>query len=759
MTPLPQRSPGWQTAAVACLLLAHYAIALTATLDASATFDEVLHIASGLSYWKFDDYRLQPENGNLPQRWCALPLLVMGYSFPENEAAWRRSDSFGLGRELLYESGNDPAVILGAARAMAAVWSTALCLVVYLWSRSLFGEAGGLVSLGLAAFWPALVAHGPLATSDACGTLFFTLGAWSLWTLVNRVTVGSIAAASIAVGLAAIAKHSCVLLAPLAAIFVIIQAASRRPLPLAVAEISTTFADRGRKVAVMAASLAGPLLAAVFAIWFSCGFRYRAFEPGSTPAGFFWFPTLAECVGHAGGVGAVCERVAAWRLLPESWLWGLSYVAARSGHREAFAIGDHSMFGWWWFFPLCLAIKNTLPSLALAGFGVARAVALVIERIARRLTLDGEAWNVLPLLVWLGLLWPTFLTSHLNIGERHLIPAYPPLMILAGGCWRAATVPWRRLLICGLVVLHAADVVSRYPASLAYFNQLVPRGEAHQWLVDSSLDWGQDLRRLGRWLEQHTTSADRIYVNYSGAAPVSSELGAVEHLGYPRGWGVKQVLEPGVYCVSATALEGVSDRPRGRWCRLFEDHYRRASQWLDAGGKEADADAAKQLLRACTADRDDLGVGDIGQPPSLPDLAMAAFNILQAARLEAFLRQRKPDASIGGSILVYRLDAAAIEEVIHGPPAELDDLCWFEREGYGTPDELLRQGRQHLAAGRAAAARAVFASATRFYSGDPRLWDGLSAACQLLGDDTAATAAEHRRDRLRARLEAAEATR
>jgi hypothetical protein len=759
MTASGHPSPWLQGIAVAGLLIAHSALAFTATLDASATFDEVLHIASGLSYWTTDDYRLQPENGNLPQRWCAVPLVALGYRLPEDEVAWRQSDSFRLGRSLLYESGHDPAVILAAARGMATIWSAALCLVVYLWARSLFGHGGGLVSLGLAAFWPALVAHGPLATSDACGSLFFTLGAWLLWNLVNRVTVGSLIAASVAVGLAAIAKHSCVLLAPLAGLFVIIMAASRRPLPLSMADFSTMFVDRGRKAAVMAASLVGPLLAAVFVIWASCGFRYRAFVPGSEPAGFFWFPTLAECVGHAGGVGMVCEGVAVWRLLPESWLWGLSYVAARSGHREAFAIGEHSVFGWWWFFPLCLAVKNTLPALVLAGFGVARAVALVIGRIAHRLALDDEAWNVLPLLVWLGLLWATFLTSHLNIGERHLLPSYPPLMILAGGCWQVATVPWRKFLISGLVVLHAADVVSRYPASLAYFNQLVPRGEAHQWLVDSSLDWGQDLRRLGRWLEQHSAPADRIYVNYSGAAPVSSELRAVEHLGYPRGWGVKQVLEPGIYCVSATALQGISDRPRGRWCRLFEDHYRRASQWLDAGGKEADDGSAKQLLRAFTADRDDLGLGDIGQPPSLPDLAVAAFNILQAARLEAFLRQRTPDASIGGSILVYRLDVAAIDAALHGPPAELDDLCWFEREGYGTPDELLRQGRRHLDEGRAAAARAVFESATRFYSGDPRMWDGLSATCQLLGDDTAAAAAAHRCDWLRTRLAAAEAER
>jgi 4-amino-4-deoxy-L-arabinose transferase-like glycosyltransferase len=488
---------------VASLLIAHSAIAFTATLDASATFDEVLHIASGLSYWTTDDYRLQPENGNLPQRWCALPLVALGYRLPEDEVAWRQSDSFQLGRSLLYGSGHDPAVILSAARAMAAVWSAALCLVVYLWSRSLFGHGGGLVSLGLAAFWPALVAHGPLATSDACGSLFFTLGAWSLWNLVNRVTVGSLIAASVAVGLAAIAKHSCVLLAPLAGLFVIIMAASRRPLPLSMADFSTMFVDRGRKAAVMAASLVGPLLAAVFMIWASCGFRYRAFADEAALAEFFRFPTLADCVGYAGGVGMLCEHLANWQILPESWLWGMSQVVARAQSREAFAIGEHSMLGWWWFFPLCLAIKNTLPSLVLAGFGVTRAASLVVTRLARRLALDDEAWNVLPLLVWLVILWPTFLTCHLNIGERHLLPSYPPLMILAGGCWRAATVPWRKLLICGLVGLHAVDVASRYPSSLAYFNQFVPRGEEHRWLVDSSLDWGQDLDRLRRWSERH----------------------------------------------------------------------------------------------------------------------------------------------------------------------------------------------------------------------------------------------------------------
>jgi len=55
--------------------------------------DEIAHLTAGYSYWKLDDYRLQPENGNLPQRWAAIPLLRMDLKFPTlDQAAWRISD-------------------------------------------------------------------------------------------------------------------------------------------------------------------------------------------------------------------------------------------------------------------------------------------------------------------------------------------------------------------------------------------------------------------------------------------------------------------------------------------------------------------------------------------------------------------------------------------------------------------------------------------------------------------------------------------
>jgi hypothetical protein len=332
-------------------------------------------------------------------------------------------------------------------------------------------------------------------------------------------------------------------------------------------------------------------------------------------------------------------------------------------------------------------------------------------------------------------------------------------MILAGSTWRAANSRRLKGLVVLFLGLHAADVMSHWPASLAYFNQIVPRGRAHEWLVDSSLDWGQDLDRLGAWLDRHGRRDEPVYVTYSGAAPVIAAVPRAEVPGFPRDWGLRQELQPGIYCVSATALQGIADRPRGPWCRAFEAAYRETARWLGDPAARGDEAATLALLRSLVRDRDELGLALCGDAPTSGDLVIAAFNILQAGRLKAYLRRREPDLSIGGSILVYRLDAAAIDQALHGPPAESAEQSWFERERFGTADELIRQGRRHLDGNRCDAALAIFETATRLYPGDPRTWDGLAVARRCLGDGAGAGLAARHRDRLRARLAAAEVAR
>ena len=743
-----EASTALRIAVVVSLLAAHAVFSFSAMLGASATFDENLHIAAGLSYWKFDDYRLQPENGNLPQRWCALPLVAMGCTFPDDEARWRISDGYGLGQKLLYGGANDPRTVLAAARAMSVVWSTALCLVVFLWSRSLFGFGGGLLSLGLAAFWPALVAHGPLATSDACGALFFTLATWALWNLLQEVSPATLALACGSVGLAAIAKHSSVLLAPLALVLLATRLADGRPLRIRLASINRELATPAAKLGLGLALLTATMLAAALCIWISCGCRYKAANPAMGPATFYLFPSLDHCALAAGGVGRLCHGLGTRRLLPEPWLFGLTAVVACSTYRYAFALGQHSLTGWWWFFPLCLAIKNTLPALALSAWGVLAWCRAALSAFVRRLPLDPAAYGSIPLVATLAVLWPTFLTSHLNIGERHLLPSYPPLMIMAGAVWRSTAPGWRRWLVVALVSLHAFDVASRWPATLAYFNQIVPRGQEYRWLVDSSLDWGQDVDRLAVWLTQHRQAREPVYVTIFGGPPAQMAIPGGELLGFAPRAGEPQELRPGLYCVSATTLQGINDVPRGPWCRTHERLWQTAANFMRVHGGRPDETAAEALVKELADGRDEAKVKAIQGVATAVDRAVAAFSVLQAGRLKAFLRHRTPDAVVGRSILCFRLSADDITAALTGPSAELAEQSWFEREGYATSEQLLKLGRQRLAAHDAAGAREIFSRMLVFYPSDPRAWVGLSVASEAAGLPAEAARARREAERL-----------
>jgi len=745
---MTRRRADYQAAlAVVALLATHYLLAYTATLGACTTFDEPLHMVAGVAYWTLDDYRLQPENGNLPQRWCAIPLLFMNLSFPSlDQNVWRESEAVLLGRQYLYTLGNDPQGMLAASRAMATIWSTALCLVVFFWSRSIFGTASGLASLTLAAFWPALVAHGPLATSDACGALFFTLGAWSLWELFHRLTPGTLAAVCFALGLAPIAKHSSVMLAPLALVYLAVIAAVGRPLVVDLGPWKTVIRGRLQRTALAFASLVVPLAAAVFCIWASCGFRYDAAGPGCGPLEFRRYSTLDSCNEHAGGIGRLCDLLAAWRLLPEGWIYGLSYVGATVRMRNAFAIGQYSIDGWWWYFPLCFAIKNTLPSLVLSLWGVGGACRRLISSLVRRMPPSPAAYASLAPLGILVVLWPTFLTSHLNIGERHLLPSYPPLMVLAGGTLVAASSAWVWRTIIVLLALHALDVTARWPYSIAYFNQIVPRGREYQWLVDSNLDWGQDLLRLTTWLERHRHRAEPLYLCYFGSALSSEVLPTAEELGFAPGVGAAQEFRPGLYCISATLLQAVYQQPLGPWCESFEETYQRSRSYVH--GEEKDLTNAEDVVERSRTDALYVAPEGSSDDPSVAEAAVYAFNVLQSARLLAFLRHRAADATIGGSILIFRLTGSDLEAALTGPPAELLPESWMQRDSGGDVVAFIRRGDALLDEGLAVEAEETLEQATRLDPYNAKAWSRLGIVYAARGRKEQAAAAYTKAARL-----------
>src|SRR5262249_15791139 len=90
-----------------------------------------MHATRGYTYWRFNDYRLNPANGNLPQRLIALPLLTGNYKFPSiSNEGWRTSQGWQIARQWFYEIGNDADAMIRRGRAVSGLLAVSLGLLV-----------------------------------------------------------------------------------------------------------------------------------------------------------------------------------------------------------------------------------------------------------------------------------------------------------------------------------------------------------------------------------------------------------------------------------------------------------------------------------------------------------------------------------------------------------------------------------------------------------------------------------------------------
>jgi hypothetical protein len=271
------------------------------------------------------------------------------------------------------------------------------------------------------------------------------------------------------------------------------------------------------------------------------------------------------------------------------------------------------------------------------------------------------AVRLAPLLALAAVYGGVALTSHLNIGQRHLLPLYPALFIVAGvAAWRLAAAPRARLAFATvLVALQALAATRIHPHYLAYFNVLAG-GPAQGWrlLVDSSLDWGQDLPDLKAWLDRNNSGAQAapVFLSYFGSGEPdyykisAHRLPFVNDFKFPHRW---YQTTAGLYCISATMLQQVYSSMRGEWSLAWEREYQEGrlkenlfwKYWSDA--------ATREEVRAAGA-------------AEAFERTWQRYDLLRFARLCHYLRVRQPDMVIGHSIFIYRLTDAEVTGAMKG---------------------------------------------------------------------------------------------
>jgi hypothetical protein len=425
-----------------------------------------------------------------------------------------------------------------------------------------------------------------------------------------------VAAFLLAVALAVATKLSAVVLVPVLALLGLgrVLAPGRWPVGAGGRRALETPAGRAAAVAALGVAALG---AAVGGLWAAYGWRYSAARdpvaaaaaeplvlagaagtladpPGRTPGRLplEWMvrrsaalralaarwpegPPEAEVARAAaaarlGPGGRAILAAARHRLLPEAYLYGAAFAEMKSQSRGAFLRGRHSRQGFPSFFLWAFLLKTPL-------------VALLAVALGGGTALRRDPWwpDLAFLLVPVAVYGAASVGAGLSIGHRHLLPVYPFLFVLAGRLGRGWRVR-RALLAAGAVALGGSLVLAPpwrpvrvFPDYLAYFNELAggpPNG--YRSMVDSSLDWGQDLKQLAAWLERRGV-VEPINLAYFGTA--DPRYHGIPHVNLPGGYLFEpaepfaHARVPGWLAVSATVLQGpyLAAAEREAWRRFL----------------------------------------------------------------------------------------------------------------------------------------------------------------------------------------------
>lgn len=541
------------TIIAALFLIFVFFITVFSMKDDSLTMDELAHLPAGYSYLTKKDMRLNPEHPPLIKDLAALPLLfIQGIEFPENIKAWKEdiNGQWDFGHYFLYEMKNPTEKMIFFSRIPMVLILILLGFYVFKWARELFGNKTALLALFLFSFSPTLLTHGRLVTTDVGAATGFFIATYYFIKALKDPSKRNIILAGISFGLAELSKFSTILLVPFfvfLGVFWIISKSGN--------------VKKTSKVFFLTMVLGLVLILLIYQYHVlnyppERQVRDIEFLLGS---GLFRFlrPLLSKLA-----------KVPVLRALAQ-YLFGLSMVFERAtGGHTTYFLGQVSATGWKNYFPIVYIIKEPLV------FHILTLISLLFSALAikkpffkdskkRLLNWVKENFVLFAAFSFLFLYWAFSLSSSLNIGVRHLLPVFPFTIILVSrGIMKWLRDPRLRLkqgLLALLILWQTISVIGIYPHFLAYFNEVAGGpNKGYVYTVNSNLDWGQDLKRLKKWVDLN--NIEEIYVDYFGGSDPKFHLKEK----YKEWSGARdpREIEKGSYlAVSATFYQGGRGRP------------------------------------------------------------------------------------------------------------------------------------------------------------------------------------------------------
>lgn len=523
---------------VAALFLVHAGLLTWLAWADSPTGCEPAHLAAGLCAWDTGTFDLYHVNTPLVRLVAAAPLLAL-----RPEVNWSGHTGgrieFAKGSELLSDNRPIWRRMMFLARLASVPFSLVGMAVAGWWAAQLYGRQAGLAALVLWCFSPYTLAHGHLVSPDFGGAVFALLASAAFWCWYRQPGWERALWWGLVLGLALLSKHTVALLVPLSAALALV--------PQAGGGTRTVLSLAKR----LGQALVG-LAVAVGVLNLGYGFQGTGKRLGDYR---FISPRLAGIDVQAMAVGRGGNRFeGTWlgRLpvpLPGPYVQGAdTQWGDLHGGRISYLHGIFREKGWWYFYIYGFMVKTPLGVLVLVP------IALVL----RRLPGMGAGWRDELMLLAPSLALLAFVSAHHHCTQnlRYALPVLPGLLVWVSSTARAAAAggPWAALVIWGLIGWAVASSILWLPHSLAYFNELtgIP-ADGGRHLLDSNIDWGQDLFRLKAWVDAHPERRPLYVANYGFVHP---DLAGIEAEELWHAMGISQQIKPGWYVISVNFLHG-----------------------------------------------------------------------------------------------------------------------------------------------------------------------------------------------------------
>ncbi len=520
---------------VGSLLAIHAALLAWSGQCHSPTIDEPAHLAAGMSYWQLGRFDIYSANPPLVKLIAAIPVLAAAES-PSwqgiiDDPRQRREWEFGGG--LCVASGPRIFQYVTWARWVCIPFSLLGGFVCYRWGTELSGGRAGLTALSLWCFSPGILGHAALITSDVGAAALAILATYAYWKWLKQPNFPHTLVAGVTLGLAQLAKFTCLLLLPTFAVI------------FGLAQVANWYGAEAPPGAKSRRTLWRLIVIFALAVlMINAGY---AFDGSFTRLDQFRFVSDALS-GEENSIRAPEERVIGNRWgghwlgripvpLPRPFLMGMEIQKADlESPQPTFAWGQHRASGVWWWYFYALSVKAPLGMWVLA----------LLATSSRHRKAWGETWyDELVLLLPAGALVAVASTnSQFTNYARYLLPAAPFVFVWMSRTAMCLSSGWsvKSAVFVAALSWTVASSLWHFPHSLSYFNELAGGPtNGHRHLRDANLDWGQDLLFLKRWLDRHP-GARPVTVAYFG--PVLPSVAGIEDSSRARNPDTSSLVTP-----------------------------------------------------------------------------------------------------------------------------------------------------------------------------------------------------------------------